>query len=169
MEWAAEGQGTAALQCMRPKKSHLHKFQTCYSKPLVVLSYSYNIFIQKWFMEMVSNGFETNFCFRPSNIHWQRPLALSQSFPNAALKLLCILSLVTMICGIILEMESKGLDSVYLSSAIIPHIQNGFSLEHGHRQRTETSVLLLFHKKKMNLIFLEDYIKYKQRALRSCF
>lgn len=43
---------------------------------------------------MIRNDFETNFCFSPSDIHWQRPLALLESFANAALKLLYLLSLV---------------------------------------------------------------------------
>jgi len=54
-------------------------------------------------------------------------------------------------------MESKELDSVYLSSAIMPQIQNGFSLEHGHRQHVGDLSFTAFPQAKINPIFLEEY------------
>lgn len=54
-------------------------------------------------------------------------------------------------------MESKGLDSVYLSSAIIPQIQTSFSLKHGHRQHIGHLSFTAFPQEKINPIFLEEF------------
>lgn len=55
----------------------LHKFQSitpCCSRPLMqgkhaVQWQGYTVCIQKWFMEMISNDFGTNFCLSPSGVH----------------------------------------------------------------------------------------------------
>lgn len=109
----------------------------------------------------MSNALETNFCFSLSDTGWQRPLALSESFANAALKLSYLLSpVITALWDyFFLQMESMGLDSVYLPSAIIPQIQNGFSLERAWPQTAHWRPQLYCFsvRKKITSSFFEGY------------